>query len=61
MAVSSEQEAAGPSLMDALSRQRRRVMLQALGWDNVDLGTIICIPNPINQKDRACASVKMIL
>ena len=61
MTIGAEHETAAPSLMHSLSRQQDRNAGQN-GWlDTVDLGTIVCIPNPVHQKDWACASVKMIL
>ena len=60
MTIGAEHETAAPSLMHSLSRQQDRNAGQN-GWlDTVDLGTIVCIPDPVHQKDWACASVKMI-
>ena len=61
MTIGAEHETAAPSLMHSLSRQQDRNAGQS-GWlDTVDLGTIVCIPDPVHQKDWACTSVKMIL
>ena len=61
MFVSSEQETAGPSRGNSLSRQRRQILLRAWGVVSLNFGTIVSIPNPIEQKDRTGASIKVVL
>ena len=61
MIVSTEKETASPSRVNSLSRQRRQSCLHAWGWVNFNFGTIVSIPNPIEQKDRTGASIKVVL
>ena len=60
-AICAEHKTTAPRLMRSLSRQRDRNAGQS-GWlDTINLGTILCISDPIHQKDWTCSYVKMIL
>ena len=61
MTICAEHETKAPGRMRSLSRQRDRDTVRS-GWQVTgNLGTILCISNPIHQQDWTCSSVKVIL